>query len=57
MSKKVMKLINPHTGLMKCKVCGAEHQAQLQSGNDRADGVTRYYRGSWQCRFGCKLER
>jgi hypothetical protein len=56
MTKKVMKLINADTCLMKCKVCGAEHLANYQSGYDRADGITRYYRGSWQCQNGCKLE-
>jgi len=55
MSKKVMKLIDPYTGKMECKVCGAVHLASLQSGLKRADGVTRYYRGSWQCSNGCKL--
>lgn len=55
MSKKVMKLIDPNTGLMECKVCGKRHYASLQSGHDRKDGVTRYYRGSWQCINKCKL--
>jgi len=56
MTRKVMKLINESTGLMECKVCGKRHIANLQSKYDRADGVTRYYRGSWQCENGCKLE-
>ncbi len=56
MTRKVMKLLDSLTGLMECKVCGATHYANLQSGVDRADGVTRYYRGSWQCENGCKLE-
>jgi len=55
MTKKVMKLIDPKTGLMVCKVCGAKHYAQIQSGADRADGISNYYRGSWQCQNGCKL--
>ena len=55
MSKKVMKLIDPYTGEMQCKMCGATHFASLQSGYMRRDGVTRYYRGSWQCQNGCKL--
>ncbi len=47
---KVMKLIDPGTGKMECKVCGAVHWANIkpQSGG-------RYYRGSWQCQNGCKL--
>jgi hypothetical protein len=56
MSKKVMKLIDPYTGEMECKVCGSRHFASLQSGYKRADGITRYYRGSWQCTYKCKLQ-
>lgn len=55
MTKKVMRLIDERTGLMVCKVCGAKHWASLQSGVDRADGRTNYYRGSWQYQNGCKL--
>jgi hypothetical protein len=44
-----MKLIDASSGLMECRVCGSRHGASLQSGYERADGVTRYYRGSWQC--------
>ena len=44
-----MKLINESSGLMECRICGSRHFANLQSGYLRADGVTRYYRGSWQC--------
>lgn len=57
MSKKVMKLINSATGLMECKVCGSRHFANLQSKYSRKDGVTRYFRGSWQCINKCKLEK
>jgi hypothetical protein len=49
-----MKLMDDHTGLMNCRVCGSEHIASLQSGNVRTDGITRYYRGSYQCSYeGC----
>jgi len=44
-----MKLIDADTGRMECRVCGYRHCANLQSGLERADGVTRYYRGSYQC--------
>jgi hypothetical protein len=44
-----MKLIDASSGLMECRVCGSRHAASLQSGLGRADGVTRYYRGSHQC--------
>ena len=47
---KVMKLIVPSTGLMKCKVCGLEHIAQLQEGGH-------YKKGSWQCTNGCVIEK
>jgi hypothetical protein len=40
--KKPMKLIDSHSGLMECIVCGSRHFASIQSGG-------RYYRGSWQC--------
>jgi hypothetical protein len=48
-TKRTMKLIDAGSGLMECRVCGSRHHARLQSGHDRADGVTTYYRGSWQC--------
>jgi len=48
MTKKVMKLVDPETGLMICKVCGARHWANLQSGHDRADCVNGYHRRSWE---------
>jgi hypothetical protein len=42
--KRPMKLINAHTGLMECTVCGSRHCANIkpQSGG-------RFYRGAWQC--------
>lgn len=47
--KGPMKLLDASTGLMECRVCGSQHWASLQSGYERADGVNRYFRGSWQC--------
>jgi len=47
--KKVMKLVNPSTGEMVCKVCGAIHWGILKSGS-------KYFRGAWQCQNGCTLE-
>lgn len=44
-----MKLIDERSGLMECRVCGSQHNASLQSGYERADGITRYRRGSYQC--------
>lgn len=56
MTQKVMTLLDERSGLMECTVCGSKHFASLQSGVERADGVTRYYRGSWQCNNGCRPE-
>lgn len=47
--KKVMELIVPSTGLMRCKVCGHEHSAQLGAGG-------RFKRGAWQCLNECRIE-
>jgi hypothetical protein len=44
-----MKVIDASSGLMECRVCHSCHVASIQSGSERADGVTRYFRGSWQC--------
>lgn len=48
---KVMKLINGYTGEMECKVCGAKHWASI-----KPNSGGKYYRGSWQCRNGCKIK-
>ena len=50
MTKKVMKLLDQLTGKMVCKVCGATHWAIIKPLSGR------YYRGNWQCQYGCKLE-
>ncbi len=50
MTKKVMKLIGPESGLMQFKVCGSPHYANIKPGSN---GL--YYRGAWQCINGCKL--
>ena len=44
-----MKVIDGSSGLMECRVCGNRHYGNLQSGYLRADGITRLYRGSYQC--------
>jgi hypothetical protein len=44
-----MKLIDENSGLMECRVCTSRHYASIQSGVERADGVTRFFRGSYQC--------
>lgn len=46
-----MKLIDGRTGQMQCRVCGAEHYASIKPHSNGA-----YYRGSWQCVNGCKLD-
>lgn len=45
-SAKVMRLVNPSTGLMECRVCGQRHFAQVKNG--------KYRRGSWQCVNRCE---
>ena len=40
--KGPMKLVNASSGLMECRVCGSRHFGSLQSGSERANGVTRY---------------
>ena len=47
---KVMKLIDPYTGVMQCKVCGSEHRSDIKP---RSGG--KYHYGSWQCIYKCKL--
>lgn len=51
-TSKVMKLIDPSTGKMRCTVCGAEHFASIKP---QSGGL--YYRGSWQCVNRCKPPR
>lgn len=51
MSKKVIVLLDPNTGLMECKICGSRHWANIRPGSNG-----KYYRGSWQCQNGCKFE-
>ena len=50
MSKKVMRLIDPQTGRMECKVCGSVHYPLMKGGG-------RFPRGSWQCLNRCKPPR
>jgi hypothetical protein len=54
--KKVMKLIDPSTGLIECRVCGKRIIANQQSRTARADNKTRFPRGTWQCPNGCKAK-
>jgi hypothetical protein len=49
---KVMRLLDRHTGLMECRVCGKRHWANI-----RPQSGGHYYRGSWQCQNGCELPR
>jgi hypothetical protein len=45
-SKRVMKLIDPVSGRMVCRVCGAYHYATRGLGG-------RFVQGSQTCRYGC----
>ena len=51
MTKKVMNLLDPETGLMECKICGSRHWAMIPPGRNG-----KYSRKSWQCVNGCKFE-
>lgn len=52
MTKKTMKLIDPcFQGRMECKVCGAVHFASIKPNSNG-----KFYRGSWQCQNGCKID-
>ncbi len=42
MARGTMKLLDPSSGLMECRVCGSRHLANRAIGGH-------YYRGSWQC--------
>jgi hypothetical protein len=56
----VTRLLNPRTGEMECKVCEARPLANLQPECSCGAVGERHYRydlGSWQCRYGCKLEQ
>lgn len=48
---KVMKLIEPSTGKMECKVCGSIHLANIKP---NSEGLS--FRNSWQCKNGCRVE-
>jgi len=50
MSNKVMKLVDPRTGLMVCRVCGFGHAAMIKPSSGG-----HYYRGTWQCRYRCEM--
>jgi hypothetical protein len=51
-TKKIMRLLDPYTGRMECKICGAEHLARI-----KPNSGGHYYRGSWQCQHGCQLPK
>jgi hypothetical protein len=42
-----MKLIDPITGKIECRICGVKHCANI-----RSNGGGAYYRVSWQCQHG-----
>lgn len=44
--KGTMKLVDAHQGLMKCQVCGSESSPDAKPGGG-------FYRGAWQCQYGC----
>jgi hypothetical protein len=42
--KRPMKLIDPHTGLMECALCGSRRCANI-----KPHSGGRFCRGAWQC--------
>ena len=48
---KVMELTDAQTGRMQCKFCNAVHFASIKPNSNG-----NYYKGSWQCQNGCKIE-
>ena len=48
---KVMKLVDASTGLMKCRVCGAELFAKFERGTEG-----NYKIESWKCSKGCEMD-
>jgi hypothetical protein len=46
-ARTVGRLVDPSSGLMRCKVCGGHWTADIEP------GAGRYYRGSWMCPNGC----
>lgn len=50
MTSKVMKQLDKTSNVLTCQVCGATKHA-----NQKPDS-NRFYRGSYQCQNGCKLE-
>ena len=51
MTRPVMRLLDPFTGLMECRVCGTRHAARRRPGSGG-----KYVRGSWQCINDCQLQ-
>jgi hypothetical protein len=51
-TKKIMKLLDPETGLMECSICGSRHCALI-----RPNSNGKYYRTAWKCQNGCKLDK
>jgi hypothetical protein len=51
-TKKIMKLLDPETGLMECRICERRHFALI-----RPASHGKFYRGSWQCQNGCKIDQ
>ena len=50
--RKPMKLIDPYSGKMQCRVCGSRHFASVKPSTITPSGFIgggHYYRDSWQC--------
>jgi hypothetical protein len=43
--KRAMKLVDPYSGKMQCRICGSRHMGILQPSGG-------YHHGAWQCSDG-----
>jgi hypothetical protein len=49
--KRAMKLVDPYSGKMQCRICGSRHMGILQPSGG-------YHHGAWQCSDGlCPTNR
>jgi len=51
-TSRTMKLLDVRSGLMECSICGNRHFANIKPGSGG-----RFYRGTWQCLKGCKINK
>lgn len=50
-SPKMVEIVRDYPAIFRCKVCGGTWGPSI-----RPDSDGNFYRGSWQCPYGCKPE-